>query len=202
MNYVSMSLRGSRSETLPLFNPRSPYYHAWFCVYAAIGNTKPFGFEQGRPIPSAVFSLALADQDYWRRIITGDSIVESQCTYQSEAEEVKLPHLGNRVFMFRGRFSSYSVLTRREEQTSKGRHYFALPEESEWNTLVDPCHSFTQGGVGVIWSDDRSGVTFIAGGIGASFVDKSGTHYDYIPFVEAEILTLLEGLRFRPLWRK
>ncbi len=203
MNYVSVSLKGSRSETLPLYDPCSPYYHAWFCVYALIGNKdQPFGFEQGKPVSTAWIPLAIADQDYWRSVATKDTIKQSYFTFQSQAEEIKLPHLGNHVFVFRCRIASYSVLTPREKQTSKGRLFLALPEEREWNKYVDPYHPLELRGLGVVWMDDKSGATFYAGGIGANFIDKFGTYHNYFPTVETELFTLLEKVRLQPLWKE
>jgi hypothetical protein len=199
MNYVSVSLKGSQSKILPLFDPQSPYYHAWFGLYAIVGDSKPFGFKQGKPVPSAIAPLILADQSYWQLLITGTSTLEPKVTYLSEAEEITLPLLAERAFLFYGRISSHSVLIPPEKQTPQARYYFPLPEEKVWNMFVDPCHPLEQGGFAVTWPDYMRGITFCAYGTAASFTDKQGRQHDYIRIVESELLTLLGKLRLRSL---
>jgi hypothetical protein len=203
MNYVSVALAEARPESglLPIFDPLSPYYQAWFGVYALYGKDGLVGFEDGRPQPEVIARLVVADQDEWQRRITGGVVPGSHFTQQSEPEVVTLPKLAERVYLFYGRIASYSVLVAPEEQTPEAQKYFTLPPRRLWDAVVEPRHPLDLAGFGAVWADAARGATYFAYGVGADFVDKSGRRHDYTGVVEPEVLRLLGSLSLRPLGR-
>lgn len=204
MNYISVALADARPESglLPIFDPLSPYYQAWFGVYAFYGNDGPVGFENGKPQPEVIARLVVADQDEWQRRITGRIIPGSRFTSQTEPEVVTLPKLAEKVYLFYGRIASYSVLVPPEEQTSEAQKYFTLPAKRLWDSVVEPKHALDLAGFGAVWADKNTGATFFAYGVGADFVDKNGQRHDYTGIVEPETLKLLGSLSMRPLGRQ
>lgn len=203
MNYVSVALADARPESglLPIFDPLSPYYQAWFGVYALYGKNGLVGFEDGRPLPEVIAPLVVADQDEWQRRITGGIVPGSHFTSQTEPEVVTLPKLAEKVYLFYGRIASYSVLIPPEEQPPEAQKYFTLPARHLWDSLVEPRHALDLAGFGAVWVDTKSGTTFVAYGVGADFVDKKGRRHDYTGIVEPEVLKLLGSLSLRPLGR-
>lgn len=201
MNYISVALKRSRPESklLPIFNPLSPYYQAWFGVYALFGKSGPVGFRNERPVPEELTALVIADQDEWQRRITGSILPGTKFVSESKAEQVTLPKLAEKVFLFYGRLTSYSTLIPPEDQSPEGRRYFRLPAKHLWSALVEPRHQLELSGFGAVWSDKNTGATFFAYGVGADFVDKNGQRHDYTGIVEPEVLRLLGSLSLRPL---
>jgi hypothetical protein len=201
MNYISIALKGleENANLLPIFNPLSPYYQAWFGVYALIGPSGPFGFKDGKPLPELISPLVVADQDEWQRRITGNAIHGSKFISQSEAHQVTLPKLAEKVFIFYGTISSFSALVPPEDQTPEALRYFQLPEKHLWNHLVEPRHPLDLSGFGALWADEANGVTYFAYGVGADFVDKQGQRHDYTGIVEPEVMRLLGSLSLRSL---
>ena len=201
MNYISVALKDSRegSGLLPIFDPLSPYYQAWFGVYALFGKSGPVGFRDGRPVPEELSALVIADQDEWQRKITGNVLSGSRFISETKPEEITLPKLAEKVFLFYGAITSYSVLVPPEEQSAEYQKYFRLPEKRLWNDLVEPRHPISLSGFGAAWWDKPSGATFFAYGVGADFVDKNGQRHDYTGIVEPEVLRLLGSLSVRRL---
>lgn len=201
MNYISVALKSSNngSELLPIFDPLSPYYQAWFGVYVLFSKSGPVGFRDGRPVPEELMALVVADQDEWQRKITGSILPGTKFVAESKPEEITLPKLAEKVSLFYGAITSYSVLIPPDEQSPEGQRYFRLPEKHLWSALVEPRHPLTLGGFGSAWWDKPSGATFFAYGVGADFVDKNGQRHDYTGIVEPEVLRLLGSLSVRRL---
>ena len=197
MNYVSVSLLGRSSETLPILDPCSPYYHAWFGVYAILGDPSPFGFRDGRPIPDALVPLLLADEAYWQELMVGGSARRPAVTFQGAAERLSLSNLTPQAFLFRGGITSQSVLGPRHAQPPRARRYFPLPPERAWRGVVAAYHPIEQRGFAVVWADRSSGTTFCIYGTGARFTDRHGGIHDYSRMVEPELLALVGGIRLR-----
>jgi hypothetical protein len=199
MNYISVSLRGARPARLPLFDPRSAYYHAWFGVYAILGDPSPFGFRDGQPIPDALIPLLLADEAYWQEVMAGGPPCRPEVTFQSAAERLSLPNLTQQAFLFRGGIASRSVLGPRDAQSPRARRYFPLPPERDWSSIVAAHHPIEQRGFAVVWADRGRGVTFCVYGAGARFTDRHGVVHDHSRVVEPELLALLASVRLRPV---
>jgi hypothetical protein len=177
----------------------SPYYQAWFGVYALFGESGPVGYRDDRPVPEELADLVIADQDEWQRRIIGSILPGTKFVSEFKADEVTLPKLAERVFLFYARLRTNSVLIPPEEQSPEGRRYLRLPAEHLWNAFVEPRHQLDLVGFGAVWWNKTTGVTFLAYGLGADFVDKNGQRHDYTGIVEPEVLRLLGSLSFRPL---
>jgi hypothetical protein len=190
MHYVSVNLSGT-SEPLPILDPTSSYYHAWFGVYAVAGSNGPFGFAGGVPQPEKLLPLVVADQRNWQKKIIGRSLADPVFTFKSEAQAITLPRVTERAFLYFARFSSNSVLIRPEEQAPAARSFFRLPDSGRWGSLVDPAHPIQQEGFVAVWADAARGVTFCIYGAGSSYVDKAGVLHDYAKQIEPELLSLL-----------
>lgn len=201
MNYVSIALPRSAADSklLPIFNPLSPYYQAWFGVYALFSKNGPVGFRDERPVPEELARLVVADQDEWQRRITGTFVPGSKFISETTPEEVTFPKLGEKVFLFYGTLASFSALVPPEELTTEALRYFQLPERRLWNSLVEPRHPLNLSGFGATWCDKHTGATFFVYGVGADFVDKNGERRDYTGIVEPEVMRLLGSLSMRRL---
>jgi hypothetical protein len=199
MNYISVSTGGLHSETLPFLNPRSPYYHAWFGVYAVTNSSRPYGFVREKPDPDALAELFIADQRYWQSIMIGSPLFEPKFTFHTKGDQLNLPSLVGRCFIFYGFMATHSVLVSQGKQDASLQRFFPIPPEREWNSLVKPGHPLDQWGFGAIWADHAHGTTFCAYGSGARFEDNQGGLHDYMSAVEPELLTLLGSLRLRPI---
>ena len=199
MNYISVSLQGSRFAALPFFDPRSRYYHAWFGVYAVLGEPLPFGFRGGRPVPDALTPLVLADELYWQEVITGSSLCQPTFTFLSSPERVTFPHLAPDTFLFYARIASRSVLGSKDTQVQKAQRYFPLPLERVWSDVVAAHHPIEHQGFGIVWVERASGTTFCAYGTSACFVDVRGETHNYSRFVEPELMALVANLRLRAI---
>jgi hypothetical protein len=176
---------------------RSSRYQAWMGVYAVDARQNVFGRDNAlinRSSPLFIHELArLAEHDQKRWLQSaGDPSPKAKSTRFREAGTLRIA--GADRTAFEATMESHSDLSLSEKGVAS---LLGRPKPGYWTPHLSAYHNVTLHGFYVPWYEPRSRTVFVAYANSASFQTTSGESIDYAPILQAELRSMLEGVRIQ-----
>jgi hypothetical protein len=190
--FVSSRVPRRARAVSPFLDPLSPYYQAYLGVVA---QQSPATDQV--PTAEATLSLLQAGRtSLWQALTGRTDGTPPGAPEAAAAEVVNLPYLTEQGRLVFGTVPGTSLLGACDGGRRPWARVLGARPRADWRELVEPEHTLQHAFFAVGWSHPV-GIQCCAYGLTARFSDRAGHLHGFDRRVEAELLSLLAGLRLQ-----